>query len=140
MLPTPIDTPKHNFKNFNEARRWAKENIVGTYKNQDTGEDIRVSGTTIGKYLSEKAVIKSVSIDAHLSALRVLPNLVETAVLQEITPDKKNNPDVIEIQRFYGVIMYENSNYPVKLTIKVVVNEGKRAYSYEVLQIENPKA
>jgi hypothetical protein len=37
---TPVETPKHGFKNFDEARRWAKEHIVGTYKNESTGEDI----------------------------------------------------------------------------------------------------
>jgi len=26
-----IETPMHSFKNFCEAREWAKENIVGNY-------------------------------------------------------------------------------------------------------------
>jgi hypothetical protein len=34
----PIKAPKHNFKNFGEARKWAKENIVGMHKNDNTGK------------------------------------------------------------------------------------------------------
>ncbi len=135
-----VDTPKHTFKNIKEARTWAKANIVGIYRNVDTGEDIKVSKATIDKCLSEKAVTKSVYFPAHLSALVVLPKLIETAVLKEKAPNRKDSISVIEVQRFYGAINYEGCCYPVKLTVKVVVNEGKRAYSYEVLQIENPKA
>ena len=29
----PKDTPGHNFKNYKEAELWAKQNIVGIYKN-----------------------------------------------------------------------------------------------------------
>jgi hypothetical protein len=58
---TPIETPRHRFKNFDEARKWAKENIVGTYKNENTDEDISISKRVIEKYLSKKAVKKSIS-------------------------------------------------------------------------------
>ena len=40
---TPIDAPKHNFKNIKEARIWAKENIVGEHKNIDTGYMLIIS-------------------------------------------------------------------------------------------------
>jgi hypothetical protein len=90
---TPIEAPKHRFKNLDEARKWAKENITGTYNNKNTGEDISVSKTAIGKYLSEKAVSKSVN---------------------------------------------KEQTHPVKITVKVTKNEGSKAYSYEVMEIENP--
>jgi hypothetical protein len=137
---TPIDTPKHNFKNFKEARAWAKENIVGAYRNSDTGEDVKVSVATIEKCMSAKAVSKSVNFDAHVSALRQIPRLIETAVLHEVKEDTRHSLSIIEVQRFYCAINYENHIYPVKLTVKVVLNEGKRAYSYEVLEVESPKA
>ena len=73
----PINTPKHGFKNSKEAKDWAKSNIVGIYKNNDTGEDIRISILAIGKYLSKKAVEQSISIDAHLSALKQMPSLIK---------------------------------------------------------------
>jgi hypothetical protein len=137
---TPIDTPRHNFKNFDEARQWAKENIVGTYKNADTGSDIYISSSALGKYLSEKAVKKSVSMDAHLATLSRLPSLIKTSLLKEVSQDVKNSDNMKEIQRFYGAVDYQGNVYPVKLTVKATKREGNKAYSYEVMDIENPNA
>ena len=129
-----IDTPKHNFKNFDEARMWAKENIVGSYKNDNTGEDINVSKTAIDKYMSASAVLKSIDKDAHLSVLTKLPHLIVTSILKEIKQDRKNNQDIKEIQRFYGTINYENETYLVKLTVKAYPTGKNKAYSYEVIK------
>lgn len=131
----PIDTPKHHFKNIKEAKDWAKENIVGTYRNNDTGEDVRISILAIGKYLSKKAVEQSSNINVHLSALKQMPAIIRTAILKERTADKENNIDIKEIRRFYNAIHYENQIYPVKITIKVYKTEVSKAYSYE---IKNP--
>jgi hypothetical protein len=97
-----IDTPKHDFKNIAEARSWAKENITGTYRNVNTGEDISVSGKAIYKYLSEKAASKNVNLDT-----KQLPKLIETSILREVKQDRDNNPEIKEIQRLYGAINYE---------------------------------
>ncbi len=133
----PVDTPKHDFKNFSEARKWAKENITGTYKNTDTGEDISISGKAIDKYLSMKAVSKSVDMDAHLSALKQLPKIIETSVLKESHLDRNNDTNIKEIQRFIAFVRYEGKEYPVKLTVKAIKNEGNKAYSYEVMEIKS---
>ena len=130
----PIDTPKHNFKNFTEARLWAKNNIVGSYKNDITGEDISVPKTAIDKYMSASAVLKSIDKDAHLSALTKLPQLIVTSVLKETKQDRGNNRDIKEIQRFYGAVNYENETYPVKITVKAYPNGKNKAYSYEVMK------
>jgi hypothetical protein len=133
-----IYTPKHNFKNIKEARIWAKNNIVGIYKNKTFDEYIHVSSTAIDKYLSKSAVEKSVNLDAHLSALIKLPQLIKTSILKATTSDKNDDNHIKEIQRLYGAIWYLNTNYPVKITIKVTYNDGSKAYSYEVMQIETP--
>ena len=133
-----IDTPKHNFANIREAKKWAKENITGVFKNVDAGDEISVSRSAIDKCLSESAVKKSVSFDAHLSTLVQLPKLVETSVLTEIKPDRLHDSNIGEIRRFVGRICYEGEVYPVKLTVKVIKLEGNKVYSYEVIQIESP--
>jgi hypothetical protein len=135
---TIINTLKHNFKNFNEAKIWAKKHIVGTYRNEDTKNDIYIAKNAIDKYLSASAVLKSVNKDVHLSTLMVLPRLIETSVLSESQPDRDNNYHIKEIQRFYGTISYENTIFPVKITVKAIQNEGNKAYSYEVMKIESP--
>ncbi|GHT12971.1 hypothetical protein AGMMS4956_08400 [Bacteroidia bacterium] len=129
---------KHNFKSFNEAKIWAKKHIVGTYRNEDTGNDIYIAKNAIDKYLSASAVLKSVDKDVHLSALMVLPRLIEISVLSASQQDRNNDYHIKEIQRFYGTIRYENVIFPVKITVKVIQNEGNKAYSYEVMKIENP--
>ena len=97
-----------------------------------------MSRTAVDKYLSESAIRKSTSVDAHLSALIKIPKLIETSVLRETKRDRDNNTNISEIRRFYGAIYYENEIYPIKITVKVIKQEGNKAYSYEVMQIENP--
>ncbi|MDR3143229.1 MAG: hypothetical protein LBU37_16105, partial [Tannerellaceae bacterium] len=133
-----IETPRHDFKNIGEARTWAKENITGTYHNANADEDISVSRTAIDKYLSEKAIKKSTSIDVHLSAIKQLPKLIETSVLVERHPDRDSDIHIKEIQRLYGAINYKGENYPVKITVKATLNDGNKAYSYEVMSVETP--
>jgi hypothetical protein len=135
---TAIDTPRHDFKNIKDAKEWAKSNIVGIYRNDHSGEDIRISNLAIDKYLSKKAVEQSTSIDAHLSALKQIPFLIKTALLKERAADKDNNIDIKEIWRMYGAIHYECQIYPVKITVKVYQSEISKAYSYEVINIKTP--
>ncbi|MDR0712021.1 MAG: hypothetical protein LBF67_06735 [Prevotellaceae bacterium] len=135
---TPIETPKHSFKNFDQARKWAYEHIVGAHKNDATEEYMIVSKKAIKKYTSASAALKSVDKDAHLSTLKALPQIIKTALLKEQHADKKDNQDIKEIQRFYGAISYEGKKHPVKITVIATKNEGNKAYSYEVLDIENP--
>jgi ribosomal protein L25 (general stress protein Ctc) len=136
---TLIEMPRHRFKNFDEARKWAKENIVGMYKNENTGEDISISRRAVDKYLSKKAVKKSISIDAHLSTLKVLPELIKTSILKETHPDKGEDVNIKEIQRLYGVVSYGEKKHPVKITVKIIKGEGNKAYSYEVMGIEKTR-
>ena len=133
-----VNTTRHDFKSIKDARSWAKKNIAGVYKNEDTQKNIHISKTSIDKYLSESAVRKSISLDMHLSTLKVLPKLVETSVLKEVQQDKEGNKDIKEIERFYGTIKCRGQLYPVKITVKVYPTGVNNAYSYEVLRIESP--
>ena len=132
-MSTATDISNHNFKNFYEASLWAKQNIVGCYKNKSTGIDITVSKKAIDKYLSSSAVLKSVSMDAHLSVLRILPYLIEDAILKEIHEDRDRNKDIKGILRFYSAINYQSQAYSVKITVKAYLT-GNKAYSYEVIK------
>lgn len=53
-----VEAPKeHGFANFSDARKWAKENIVGGYSNKELG-DISISKTAIEKFMSESSISK----------------------------------------------------------------------------------
>lgn len=127
----------HGFKNFTEAKRWAKNNIVGEHNNAEVGS-INVSNTSIDKYLSQKAVAKSDNIDVHLSALKVIPTIIENSVVGEIHNDKKGDRNIRDIVRLYGCISIDGTPYRVKSTVKRYVseNEKTKSYSYEVTEIE----
>ena len=125
----------HGFKNYKEAKSWAKSNIARTYSNEETGGkgEIRISNAAIDKYLSESAVEKSDSKDVHLAVVRVLPDVIHESVDAEQHADylkgedgmrdKKNgiNPDVT-IHRLYGAVRMNGKLYRVKVTLK----ENKR--------------
>ena len=140
----------HGFKNYEEARAWAKENIARTYGNDETGGkgEIRISNTAIGKFLSEKAVGKSESKDVHLAVLRVLPDVIRESVDAEQHADYRKgadgkrggngvNPDVT-MHILYGAVTIDGKTYRVKTTLKENVrdNEPTKAYTYEATKIE----
>jgi hypothetical protein len=137
-LVTIISAPKdHGFKNFTEARKWAKKNIVGSIQQPEIGE-VNITGSAIEKYLSQKAVEQSDNKDVHLSALRVLPRIIEESIVGKIHADRDNNQNVRDIVRLYGAIEINDNYYRVKTTVKryINANEKTKAYSYEVKEIE----
>lgn len=127
----------HGFKNFDEARAWAKKNIAGIVKHSEIG-DINISNTSIEKYLSEKAVDKSDNKDVHLSALRVLPSVIEKSVVGEIHADKKGDTNIKDVVRLFGCLQLNGKLYRVKTTVKRYSDSRNidKAYSYEITKIE----
>lgn len=158
LIPEIANTPvnivsadkEHGFKNYAEAREWAKKNIVRTYNNEETGGkgEINISNTAVGKYLSEKAVKKSANKDVHMSVLKVLPSILRESVdaIQHVDRNKVGNersedfgvnPDVM-IHRCYGAVNIGDKVYGVKITLKenVRTHEKTKLYSYEATKIE----
>lgn len=144
-------THEHGFKNYADAKQWAKENIAGTYTDAETGGkgEIRISNTAIDKFLSESATAKSENRDAHMSTLRVLPDVIRESIDAEQHPDFKKgvdgkrsaengvNSDVM-IHRLYGAIRIGDDIYRVKVTLKENrrTKETTKAYSYETTKID----
>jgi hypothetical protein len=115
----------HGFESFSDARKWAKKHITGTVNQLEIGE-INISNTAIDKYLSKKAVEKSASKDIHLSALRILPDIIKNSFVGNIHADKNNNDNIKDIVRLFSAIEISDKTYCVKT----------KAYSYEVTEIE----
>lgn len=141
----------HGFANFSEARQWAKDHIVRTFNNEETGGkgDIRISNTAVEKFLSESSVSKSDSRNVHLSVLKVLPDVIRTSIDVEQHADYKKSEDGkrspengvnpnVTIHRCYGAVEIDGQVYRVKVTLKSDVTQGdtKKAYSYEATKIE----
>ena len=144
-------TKEHGFKNYAEAKDWAKEQIARTYSSEETGGkgDIRISNAAINKYLSQSAVDKSDSKDVHLSVLKVLPDVIRESVDAEQHADYKKGEDGVRsaknginpnvtIHRLYGAVRIDGKVYRVKVTLKenTRTKETPKAYSYEATKIE----
>ena len=142
---------EHGFKSFGEARAWAKEHIVRTLTDVETGGkgEILVSNNAVAKFLSESAVAKSDSKDVHLSVLKILPDVIRESVDAEQHPDYKKGEDGsrrvengvnehVTIHRLYSAVNIDGKTYRVKVTLKEYadVNRPQKAYSYEAAKIE----
>lgn len=127
----------HGFASFSDARKWAKKHITGPVYQLEIGE-VNISSTAIDKYLSKKAVEKSASKDIHLSALRILPDIIKNSFVGNIHADKNNNENIKDIVRLFSAIDISDKIYSVKTMVKRYNNPNERtkAYSYEVKEIE----
>ena len=141
----------HGFKNYAEAKTWAKEHIAHTYSGEETGGkgDIRISNAAVDKYLSQSAVDKSESKDVHLAVLKVLPDVIRESVDAEQHADFKKGEDGVRsaangvnpnvtIHRLYGAVRMDGKVYRVKVTLKEdkTSKEPKVPHSYEATKIE----
>ena len=150
-----VDVKRHDFNGehpISEARKWAKEHIVGEYSLTDSaGMDIEYSirSNAIDKYLSKSAISKSENIGVHLAVLKMLPQVISTSVEGEVHPDynkggnSKRGPENgynknVLVHRFYGAVDIEGSIYRVKTTMIESVYAGtkNKPHSYEVTAVE----
>lgn len=141
----------HNFKNFAEAKAWAKENIVKIYTDEETAGkgEIKISNTAIDKFFSKSAIEKSETKDAHLSTLKSLPEIIRNSIEAEQHADYLKGEDGIRrkenginenvtIHRLFGAVNVGGETYRVKVTLKRdrTQKAGKNLYSYETTKIE----
>ena len=142
----------HGFKNYKEAKDWAKQNIAKVYSADETGNkgEVRISNSAIDKFLSQSAVDKSDTKDVHLSVLKVLPEVLKESIDAETHPDflkgangKRSaengmNKDVL-VHRCYGAVDIDGKVYRVKITLKEDLRDKSFphvTHSYEATKIE----
>ena len=157
-LSFPItNVEMHDFEGehpADEARDWAKKNLVTTKEDKQKGRlpkmidgtPYEISNKAISKYLSGKAIGKSNDFDAHLSVLKSLKDVISNSIDVEIHPDyikedgsrtTKKYGDNVLIHRLYGAISIDGKVYRVKTTMQEFRgNESGRPHSYEVTKIE----
>ena len=124
---TTILEPVTEFKNIAEAKAYAIENFQGkSFRNKDTGEKIFVSGKAINKTFNKKAVNQSANISIHISTMSVLDKILEESILVEAHDDRNDDPNIEEIQRFYGALKIGGELYRVKTTVKKVRGHSKK--------------
>lgn len=152
-----VEVEKHGFEGdskgaIEEARTWAKENLVTTNK-QDLptmrdGTPYTISKKAVEKYLSLSAVSKSDELGVHLSVLPKLTDVIHESIEAEIHPDYKKGEDGLRsvengygegvlVHRLYGAVEIDGKTYRVKTTMQEFRGgEENKPHSYEVTKIE----
>lgn len=152
-----VEVEKHSFKGENEgaienARAWAKENLVTTNKQElptmRDGTPYTISKKAVDKYLSSSAVSKSDELGVHLSVLPKLTDVIHESIEAEIHPDYKKGEDELRsvengygegvlVHRLYGAVEIDGKTYRVKTTMQEFRGgEENKPHSYEVTKIE----
>ena len=152
-----VEVEKHGFEGdskgaIEEARTWAKENLVTTNK-QDLptmrdGTPYTISKKAVEKYLSLSAVSKSDELGVHLSVLPKLTDVIHESIEAEIHADYKKGEDGtrgiengygegVLVHRLYGAVEIDGKTYRVKTTMQEFRGgEENKPHSYEVTKIE----
>ena len=133
-----VDTEPTTFRGRADAEAWAREHIQGRQvTNTATGEAISISRSGIDKALSGKAFDKTSYPAVHLAAVRVLPELLESAEPRGgLEPDKRGDHNLLGVQRFGARLRVGGQEYPVKLTVKKLKREGNSFYTHEIEKVE----
>ena len=152
-----VPVEKHSFgedvdEMLDNARKWAKENIVTTNKSElptmRDGTPYTISKKAVEKYLSESAVGKSENLSVHLSVLPKLTDVIHESIEAEIHPDYNKGEngnrsiengygDNILVHRLYGAVRLGGKTYRVKTTMQEFRGgEENKPHSYEVTKIE----
>jgi hypothetical protein len=99
------------------------------------GEEARLSGTSIGKLVSAKAVKKSIdngfTKEQQVAAASDIDNLFKNSLNMLSHPDKNGYSDVT-IHRFAASLFENNAAY---ITLKEVSEYGKRIYTIELVEL-----
>ncbi|MCH5328531.1 MAG: hypothetical protein J1E02_05890, partial [Coprobacter sp.] len=134
QMETPIHKSKGKLPNLDSAEKWAKINLQGKSGiNQFTGEQISISRKSIKEMLNEYALIKSVDVRTHLSALQSVLDFIITGIPAEIHRDTHGR--YFNVMRIYNAIEIDGKIYRVKSTIRKVL-QGDKYYSYEIQKME----
>ena len=115
-----------------QAHRDARRSILGTYRNEDTGWDIRITHDSIKESLSGDGSAVRAEIVASL------PLLLRGALRVESHPDTKGRPDLPAVHRFYAPFDLDGRQNRVKLTVREDREGTRRHYAVDHAEIAKP--
>ena len=115
--------------------------LFGLHKNKNTGIEASLSGRSVDKMTSEKAIEKSknngFTVDEHFEVASQITELFKNADLVETAPDKKGSPDIKSIKRFdCNVNLKSNKKAKAHITVKESIENGHKIYSVEVMELQ----
>lgn len=127
-----------------ELKQNLKESL-GLHKNKKTGIEANLSGKSVDKMSSDKAIEKSkvngFSVDEHFEVANKIVELYENADLVETSPDKNGSANLLSIKRFDCSVKLSNGKEAIAhITVKESRQDGHKIYSVEVMDLEQKKS
>ncbi|WP_024468664.1 hypothetical protein [Treponema pedis] len=113
----------------------------GFHKNKKTGIEANLSGSSVDKLSSDKAIEKSkkngFTVDEHFEVANKIVSLYENADLIKVYSDKKGSLDIKSIKRFASKLTLKSGEgASAYITVKENIQNGHKIYSVEVMELE----
>lgn len=71
-----------------------------------------------------------------LESLVVLPQIIETAVLSHVEPDKRRDPNIIGVEKYKATISRNGKKMTVLMTVKHQL-DGRRYYDHALIDVKD---
>lgn len=103
------------------------------------GFTARFSKASLQKMLSGKAVAKSTNAEIHNFVLSNIQLVAQKAIKGWTKKDRKSNPAITGIHRYFSAIEYEGRSYLAKMTVKSYSDpkSPNKAYSIESVEVKS---
>lgn len=134
--PVIISGQEHEGKyelNRESAKAWMKDNLRGSYENEDTKTVI-----TIGRKGVNKVTSHSMGSEAHLKSIAAIPEMLKKAVFITREQATKAGAQYPEYEYYVVGIKIGDVDYTAKVTIGVDEN-GNKFYDHALTEIEKGK-
>lgn len=134
--PVIISGQEHEGKyelNRESAKAWMKDNLRGSYENEDTKTVI-----TIGRKGVNKVTSHSMGSEAHLKSIAAIPEMLKKAIFITREQATKAGAQYPEYEYYMVGIKIGDVDYTAKVTIGVDEN-GNKFYDHALTEIEKGK-
>lgn len=103
------------------------------------GFTAKFSKASLQKMLSGKAVAKSTNAEIHNFVLSNIQLVAQKAIKGWTKKDRKSNPAITGIHRYFSAIEYEGRSYLAKMTVKSYSDpkSPNKAYSIESVEVKS---
>lgn len=132
-------TPSDDLKQYKRNALEYGKKLRGMYTNEDTGEQIELTGGNRRRGLRE-ILQHDYKDKEHLQSIAAIPQIIEKAIFIDELPneDRKNYPGVRAFRYYVCGLKIADADYTVKAVI-AEQNNGERYYDHKLTKIEKGK-
>ena len=132
-------TPSDDLKQYKRNALEYGKKLRGVYTNEDTGEQIELTGGNRRGGLRE-ILQHDYKDKEHLQSIAAIPQIIEKAIFIDELPneDRKNYPGVRAFRYYVCGLKIADVDYTVKAVI-AEQNNGERYYDHKLTKIEKGK-